>query len=122
MTNCWALVLLEEVRAEVYKVADSLFWPIPKCDVFKKNEQISCCPITAEELKAFDMVARQMLEDVQERLVYRASIYVRTDILSYNPAPGDLAYPEKLEMMQVCYSKNNRSKEIDEINSLEDIF
>ena len=58
---------------------------------------------TADELKAFDIVARQMLEDVQERLVYRASIYVKTDILSYNPAPGDLAYPEKLEMMQVKY-------------------
>ena len=47
------------------------------------------------------MVNRQMLEDVQERLVYRASIYVQTDILAYKPAPGDLAYPEKLEMMEV---------------------
>lgn len=44
-----------------------------------------------------------MLEDVQERLVYRASVYVRTDILSYQPAPGDLAYPEKLEMMKVFH-------------------
>lgn len=53
-----------------------------------------------ESLAAFESVAVQMLQDVQERLVYRTHIYIRTDILSYNPAPGDLAYPEKLEMME----------------------
>lgn len=52
------------------------------------------------ELQAFEQVAQQMLEDVQERLVYRIHIYIRSDILGYNPAPGDLAYPEKLEMME----------------------
>ena len=41
-----------------------------------------------------------MLQDVQERLVYRTSVYIRSDILGYAPAPGDLAYPEKLEMME----------------------
>ncbi|KAK6309564.1 hypothetical protein J4Q44_G00194450 [Coregonus suidteri] len=39
-------------------------------------------------------------EDVQERLVYRTHIYIQTDIIGYNPAPGDLAYPEQLEMME----------------------
>ncbi|XP_019645031.1 PREDICTED: conserved oligomeric Golgi complex subunit 3-like [Branchiostoma belcheri] len=53
-----------------------------------------------DELRAFETVALQMLEDVQERLVYRAHIYIQTDIQSYNPAPGDLAYPDKLEMME----------------------
>ena len=43
-----------------------------------------------------------MLEDVQERLVYRTYIYIRAEILNYNPAGGDLAYPEKLQMMEVC--------------------
>ena len=42
-----------------------------------------------------------MLEDVQERLVYRTHIYIRTEILHYQPAQGDLAYPEKLHMMEV---------------------
>ncbi len=42
-----------------------------------------------------------MLEDVQERLVYRTQVYIRNEILSYKPSPGDIAYPEKLEMMQV---------------------
>lgn len=42
-----------------------------------------------------------MLEDVQERLVYRTHIYIQTDIMGYKPAPGDLAYPDKLVMMEV---------------------
>ena len=41
-----------------------------------------------------------MLEDVQERLVYRTHIYIREEILNYNPSPGDLSYPEKLEIME----------------------
>ncbi|XP_030642853.1 conserved oligomeric Golgi complex subunit 3 isoform X1 [Chanos chanos] len=52
------------------------------------------------QLGAFETVVKQMLEDVQERLVYRTHIYIQTDIVGYNPAPGDLAYPEKLEMME----------------------
>lgn len=55
----------------------------------------------AAQLGAFDAVVKQMLEDVQERLVYRTHIYIQTDIIGYKPAPGDLAYPEKLEMMEV---------------------
>lgn len=57
--------------------------------------------VAGEQLVAFDMVCGQMLQDVQERLVYRTHIFIRQEILNYNPAPGDLAYPEKLEMMEV---------------------
>ena len=48
------------------------------------------------ELAAFGGVVRQMLEDVQQRIVFRAQRYIQTDIRGYNPAPGDLAYPDKL--------------------------
>ena len=57
--------------------------------------------ILAQPLVAFETVCSQMLEDVQERLVYRTHIYIRSEILNYNPAQGDLAYPEKLKMMEV---------------------
>ena len=57
--------------------------------------------ITAESLHAFEVVCSQMLEDVQERLVYRTHIYIRHEILNYKPADGDLAYPDKLQMMEV---------------------
>ena len=55
----------------------------------------------AEQLVAFHRVVSQLLADVQERLVYRAHIYVQNDIIGYKPVAGDLAYPEKLEMMEV---------------------
>lgn len=32
--------------------------------------------------------------------MYRANVYLQSDILNYRPSPGDLAYPEKLEMME----------------------
>ena len=54
-----------------------------------------------QPLKSFEKVALQMLQDVQERLVYRTYIYMNSDILNYKPASGDLAYPDKLQMMQV---------------------
>jgi hypothetical protein len=48
------------------------------------------CTFTAQELKAFEVVCRQMLMDIQERFVYRTYIYIKSDILSYAPAQGDL--------------------------------
>jgi hypothetical protein len=45
-------------------------------------------------------VVRQLLQDVEERLVFRTNIFFQHDLLSYSPSPGDLAYPEKLEQME----------------------
>ena len=64
----------------------------------------------AEQLVSFHRVISQLLADVQERLVYRAHIYVQNDILGYKPVGGDLAYPEKLEMMEsIAESLQNQS-------------
>lgn len=57
--------------------------------------------ISAEPLEAFGKIAHQLLQDVQERLVFRANRYLHSDILNYKPSAGDLAYPEKLELMEV---------------------
>ncbi|XP_077554461.1 conserved oligomeric Golgi complex subunit 3 [Haemaphysalis longicornis] len=70
------------------------------CSILKVEMMEQHIAANPNELRAFGKVAQQMLEDVQERLVYRTLVYIRTDILGYNPAPGDLAYPEKLEMME----------------------
>ena len=52
------------------------------------------------QLGPLTTVVNQMLEDAQERLVYRAHIYIQSDIGNYRPSPGDLAYPSKLQMME----------------------
>lgn len=56
--------------------------------------------LSAEALEAFGLVIQQMLQDIQERLVFRAHLYLQSDIQQYHPSPGDLAYPDKLEMME----------------------
>ncbi|XP_069103454.1 conserved oligomeric Golgi complex subunit 3-like isoform X2 [Argopecten irradians] len=64
-----------------------------------------------QELGAFETICRQMLMDVQERLVYRTYICIKADILNYNAAQGDLAYPEKLEMMESIAESIKTSQE-----------
>lgn len=53
-----------------------------------------------ECLEGFGNVCLQLLHDAQERLVFRAHLYLQSDVLGYNPSPGDLAYPDKLRMME----------------------
>ncbi|CAK9798366.1 Conserved oligomeric Golgi complex subunit 3 [Anthophora plagiata] len=53
-----------------------------------------------EPLEGFGNICLQLLHDVQERLVFRAHLYLHSDVANYNPSPGDLAYPEKLKMME----------------------
>lgn len=55
------------------------------------------------ELVSFAKMMQQLLQDTQERLVYRTNIYIETNIIGYVPASGDLAYPEKLLMMEVIF-------------------
>ena len=44
--------------------------------------------------------------------MYRTSVYIRTDITGYQPAPGDLAYPEKLEMMESIAEQLNQQQQV----------
>ncbi|ESO96117.1 hypothetical protein LOTGIDRAFT_116220 [Lottia gigantea] len=70
------------------------------CSILKIEMMEEHVSNNVQELGAFEVICKQMLMDVQERLVYRTYIYIKSDILNYTPASGDLAYPEKLEMME----------------------
>ncbi|XP_057302069.1 conserved oligomeric Golgi complex subunit 3-like [Hydractinia symbiolongicarpus] len=69
------------------------------CNILKVEMLEDHVQRKAEQLLSFQVIASEMLEDVQERLVYRTQAYIHKDIASYAPAPGDLAYPDKLMMM-----------------------
>lgn len=55
---------------------------------------------TEADNNSFTRCLWALLQDVQERLVYRTHVYLQTDLLEYRPSAGDLAYPEKLQMME----------------------
>ena len=61
-------------------------------------------------LKAFQQLVGQLLQDVQERLIFRSHVYIRSDIAEYKPHPGDLSYPEKLEMMESIQESLNKEE------------
>ena len=66
---------------------------------------------------AFEGVCSQLLEDVQERFVYRTHIYIHEEILNYNPSAGDLAYPDKFEIMEQIaekLKKTNKDASLDQ--------
>jgi len=59
---------------------------------------------------AFNASITQLWQDVQERLVYRAYIFIKTDINDFSPHDGDLLYPEKLEMMLSIGKEDSTAK------------
>lgn len=65
---------------------------------------------SSEAAYGFARSIRHVLGEVSERLVYRAQLYAKNDIAGYQPAPGDLAYPEKLEMMLDIAAKMSHSE------------
>lgn len=88
-----SILRVEMLDEHVYHSREYFFQPF----LMKK---IKINQLSAEALEAFGRIIKQMLQDVQERLVFRAHIYLQSDILQYRPSPGDLAYPDKLEMME----------------------
>ncbi|KAM4701667.1 conserved oligomeric Golgi complex subunit 3 isoform 2-T2 [Discoglossus pictus] len=120
-------VLLEKLCLSLYDVLRPLIIHVVHletlselCGILKIEMLEDHVQNNVEQLGAFDAFVKQMLEDVQERLVYRTHIYIQTDILGYKPAPGDLAYPDKLEMMeQIAQSIKEEQKKL---NSAEASF
>nr|CDS33562.1 oligomeric golgi complex subunit 3 [Hymenolepis microstoma] len=71
------------------------------------------------DLSAFENMCQTLLADVQQRLIYRAHIYIKSQIQDYQPGPGDIAYPEKLEMLESITSnlQQQQQSQIDKSES-----
>ncbi|VDN02132.1 unnamed protein product [Thelazia callipaeda] len=63
----------------------------------------------------FVRIMSELVGDVAERIVYRACLFAQSDIISFVPSSGDLAYPEKLEMIREIEREHSLKK--DDANS-----
>lgn len=54
-------------------------------------------PEVVEE--TYQLTMSQLAEDIQERMVFRAEVFIQESVIDYRPSSGDLAYPEKLEIV-----------------------
>ncbi|KAF9585557.1 Golgi transport complex subunit 3 [Lunasporangiospora selenospora] len=61
------------------------------------NVQQSDIPIDENSHLAFGYLIRNMLQDTQQRLVYRAQALIRAEIQGFKPKPADLDYPACLQ-------------------------
>ncbi|KAF9905427.1 Golgi transport complex subunit 3 [Linnemannia zychae] len=61
------------------------------------NIQQSDIPIDENSHLAFGYLIRNMLQDAQHRLVYRAQAFIRSEIQNYKPTPNILDYPARLK-------------------------
>ncbi|RXN05323.1 conserved oligomeric Golgi complex subunit 3 [Labeo rohita] len=121
--------LLEKLCVSLYDVLRPLIIHVVHletlselCGILKNEMLEDHVQNNVVQLAAFDAVVKQMLEDVQERLVYRTHIYIQTDIIGYKPAPGDLAYPDKLEMMEkIAQSLKEEQMKLTSNNSFSDV-
>ncbi|KRZ76477.1 Conserved oligomeric Golgi complex subunit 3, partial [Trichinella papuae] len=66
--------------------------------------------------KGLAKVLEELLGDLTERLLYRSQMFAANEIGNYNPAEGDLAYPEKLIMIKEI-SKSMASN-VEETNNI----
>ncbi|KAM6144887.1 conserved oligomeric Golgi complex subunit 3 isoform 3-T3 [Phoenicopterus ruber ruber] len=125
----WSSELLEKLCLSLYDVLRPMIIHVihletlsELCGILKNEMLEDHVQNNAEQLGAFAAGVKQMLEDVQERLVYRTHIYIQTDITGYKPAPGDLAYPDKLEMMeQIAQSLKEEQKKLPSEASFSDV-
>lgn len=49
--------------------------------------------------ECFQTTMNTLAEDIQERMAFRAEVFIQESILDYKPSRGDLAYPEKFSLV-----------------------
>jgi len=47
----------------------------------------------------FQSTMSMLAEDIQERMIFRTQVFIQESIIDYHPSRGDLAYPEKFDLV-----------------------
>ncbi|KAH9281295.1 Conserved oligomeric Golgi complex subunit 3 [Echinococcus granulosus] len=68
------------------------------------------------DLAVFENMCRTLLADVQQRLIYRAHVHIKSQIHDYEPSAGDITYPEKLEMIEQIASSLQQQQQQQQAN------
>ncbi|XP_058130062.1 conserved oligomeric Golgi complex subunit 3 isoform X1 [Anopheles ziemanni] len=92
-------ILYDTLRPYIIRI-DHLETLAEICSILKVEMLDEHVTYSPDSLEAFAKIVYQLLQDVQERIGFRAQNYLESDIRNYKPSAGDLAYPEKLEMME----------------------
>uniref|UniRef100_A0A182JGB0 Conserved oligomeric Golgi complex subunit 3 n=1 Tax=Anopheles atroparvus TaxID=41427 RepID=A0A182JGB0_ANOAO len=92
-------ILYDTLRPYIIRI-DHLETLAEICSILKVEMLDEHVTYSPDSLEAFAKIVYQLLQDVQERIGFRAQNYLESDIRNYRPSAGDLAYPEKLEMME----------------------
>ncbi|XP_053672062.1 conserved oligomeric Golgi complex subunit 3 [Anopheles nili] len=92
-------ILYDTLRPYIIRI-DHLETLAEICSILKVEMLDEHVTYSPDALEAFAKIVYQLLQDVQERIGFRAQNYLESDIRNYRPSAGDLAYPEKLEMME----------------------
>ncbi|XP_065324032.1 conserved oligomeric Golgi complex subunit 3-like isoform X2 [Gordionus sp. m RMFG-2023] len=82
----------------------------------EQNHDISNQPDGSKPINVFDETISKLVGDVRERLVFITHIYVQNDIRNYVPSQGDLAYPEKLNMIKDITESLKSAKSLHDIS------
>ncbi|KAI6650592.1 oligomeric Golgi complex subunit 3-like [Oopsacas minuta] len=66
------------------------------CDIISNEILENKVKLHEGVLVEFASMTKLLLQDIQQRFIYRAQKYIHSDIAAYKPIGGDLAYPDKL--------------------------
>ncbi|RUP45831.1 LOW QUALITY PROTEIN: Sec34-like family-domain-containing protein, partial [Jimgerdemannia flammicorona] len=72
-------------------------WSLPPLNIFHHG---SGSEDGQDQGLAFSYLIRHVLQDAQQRLIFRAQSYIRTEIQVFMPKPEDLDYPAKLRSLR----------------------
>eukprot|EP00047_Mylnosiga_fluctuans_P015368 m.45508 g.45508 ORF g.45508 m.45508 type:complete len:750 (-) comp5887_c0_seq1:1435-3684(-) len=93
MLEALSMILYDACRPLYIQKSVSLDTLVELCVVLKAES----IEDRGEETAAFVSVAEQMLQDVQQRLVFVSQSFTVSQIKNYDPEPTDLNYPERLQ-------------------------